>query len=470
MRVRLVITDATVVVITVALARWIRFGAGEDASMDFDGMTYVLVSALLGGAWVTALAMTQSRSTAILGVGSEEYRRVISATFGVFGLMAIISMIFKLDIARGYIAVALPLGLAALLLARRFWRVWLVSRRLAGGYSDRALLIGHRSEVAYVTDQIDRRLAAGYRVIGAVLDQKQLKATDVEPIVTSSGAEVPVVGDLNGVVETVQALGASSVIVAGNVGSRTFLKTLGWELEKTGASLVLASRLTDIAGPRIHWRPIDGLPLMRVELPQYTGVRHSMKRLMDILMASAGIVVASPLLVVIGLLVKLEDGGPILFRQARVGVNGRQFMMHKFRSMRTDAEALVADLSELNEGNGKLFKIRNDPRVTRVGSFIRRYSLDELPQLWDVLRGSMSLVGPRPPLPREVADYEKHIHRRLNVRPGITGLWQVSGRSDLSWDESVRLDLYYVENWSPAGDILILFKTVRAVLTKDGAY
>lgn len=470
MRVRLVITDATVVVITVALARWIRFGAGEDASMDFDGMTYVLVSALLGGAWVTALAMTQSRSTAILGVGSEEYRRVISATFGVFGLMAIISMIFKLDIARGYIAVALPLGLAALLLARRFWRVWLVSRRLAGGYSDRALLIGHRSEVAYVMDQIDRRLAAGYRVIGAVLDQKQLKATDVEPIVTSSGAEVPVVGDLNGVVETVQALGASSVIVAGNVGSRTFLKTLGWELEKTGASLVLASRLTDIAGPRIHWRPIDGLPLMRVELPQYTGVRHSMKRLMDILMASAGIVVAFPLLVVIGLLVKLEDGGPILFRQARVGVNGRRFMMHKFRSMRTDAETLVADLSELNEGNGKLFKIRNDPRVTRVGSFIRRYSLDELPQLWDVLRGSMSLVGPRPPLPREVADYEKHIHRRLNVRPGITGLWQVSGRSDLSWDESVRLDLYYVENWSPAGDILILFKTVRAVLTKDGAY
>jgi exopolysaccharide biosynthesis polyprenyl glycosylphosphotransferase len=278
-------------------------------------------------------------------------------------------------------------------------------------------------------------------------------------------------GTLHSVVDAVRANGIKTVIVAGSVGTeRRFLKNLGWELEETGTSLVLASQLTDIAGPRIHWRPIDGLPLMSVELPQYSGLPYFFKRLLDFIASAIAIAVFSPILLAVAVAIKLEDSGPVLFRQHRVGIRGTEFQMHKFRSMHLDADARVAELAAANEGQGVLFKIKDDPRITRVGSFIRKYSLDELPQLFNVLAGRMSLVGPRPPLPREVAAYEDHTHRRLNVRPGITGLWQVSGRSNLSWEESVRLDLYYVENWSLAGDIIILFRTVKAVLTKDGAY
>lgn len=469
-RTRIVSTDASVIAATVVAAGIMRFGLDSEL-LDADRPLYPIVSFLLAVAWLTALAVTQSRASSALGIGSEEYRRVITATLGVFGGLAIVSMLLKFDIARGYIAIALPLGLLGLLVSRRLWRRWLVKQRQEGQFCDRALLVGDRSEVAYVANQIRLRPAAGYTVIGTILDEIAAPGTSSEEVSTNSGQPVPVIGSLASVVQTVRATGTNAVIVAGNVGEdRTFLKSLGWELEKTGASLVLASRLTDIAGPRIHWRPIDGLPLMSVELPQYTGAKHSLKRLMDIVLASFALVILSPVFLAVALLIRQEDRGPVFFRQPRVGVNGEEFFMHKFRSMRVDADSMVDELANLNEGNGKLFKIRNDPRVTRVGRFIRKYSIDELPQLWNVLGGTMSLVGPRPPLPREVASYEQHIHRRLNVRPGITGLWQVSGRSDLSWDESVRLDLYYVENWSPAGDIQILFKTVRAVLAKEGAY
>lgn len=470
LRFRIISTDALVIVGTVIAAGILRFGLDGEL-LDADRPAYSIVSVLLALAWLMALAITQSRTAAVLGMGSEEYRRVITSTLGVFGALAIVSMLLKFDIARGYIAIALPLGLLGLLVSRRLWRRWLVRQRLRGNFCDRALLIGDRAEVAYVADQIMRRPAAGYAVIGTILDETTAPGLEPLEAISAEGQVVPVVGSLSSIVHTVRTTGTNAVIVAGNVGEdRTFLKSLGWELEKTGASLVLASRLTDIAGPRIHWRPIDGLPLMSVELPQYSGAKHTLKRLMDVVMAIFALAILSPVFVVVALLIRREDRGPIFFRQPRVGVNGEEFLMHKFRSMRVDADSMVEELSSLNDGNGKLFKIRNDPRVTRIGSFIRKYSIDELPQLWNVLGGTMSLVGPRPPLPREVAGYEQHIHRRLNVRPGITGLWQVSGRSDLSWDESVRLDLYYVENWSPAGDIQILFKTVRAVVAKEGAY
>ncbi len=180
----------------------------------------------------------------------------------------------------------------------------------------------------------------------------------------------------------------------------------------------------------------------------------------------------SPVLLVLALLVKVTSTGPVFFLQERVGLNGSTFHMIKFRSMVVDAEQRLQELSALDraEGNTVLFKMKNDPRVTRVGAFMRRYSLDEVPQLFNVLVGSMSLVGPRPPLAREVERYDVHVHRRFLVKPGMTGLWQVSGRSDLSWEDSVRLDLYYVENWSMVGDLLILWRTARAVVAKDGAY
>ena len=234
--------------------------------------------------------------------------------------------------------------------------------------------------------------------------------------------------------------------------------------------MAIASRMTDVAGPRIHWRPIEGLPLMSVEMPRYSGLKYSLKRLFDIVVATGMLLLLSPVLLLIALAVRLDSPGPIFFRQSRVGVNGSLFKMTKFRSMVVDAEECLAALEAQNEGSGLLFKMKDDPRITRVGNVLRRYSLDELPQLFDVVAGSMSLVGPRPPLPREVEGYETHVHRRLNVKPGITGPWQVGGRSNLTWEESIRKDLYYVENWSLSGDLVILFKPVRAVLASDGAY
>jgi exopolysaccharide biosynthesis polyprenyl glycosylphosphotransferase len=248
------------------------------------------------------------------------------------------------------------------------------------------------------------------------------------------------------------------------------VRTLGWELEGSSIELVLASRLTDVAGPRIHFRPVEGLPLIHVEIPQFEGGKHVLKRALDIVVAGLALVVLAPVMLVIAVVVRLDSPGGAIFRQERVGKAGQEFHMLKFRSMRVTAEAELQALTAANEGSGPLFKMRRDPRVTRVGLVLRRYSLDELPQLWNILVGDMSLVGPRPPLRTEVQGYESHVHRRLFIKPGLTGMWQVNGRSDLSWDESVRLDLYYVENWSLTGDVMIMWRTFRVLTRPVGAY
>jgi exopolysaccharide biosynthesis polyprenyl glycosylphosphotransferase len=213
---------------------------------------------------------------------------------------------------------------------------------------------------------------------------------------------------------------------------------------------------------------VTGLPLLHVEQPRFSGGRRIVKATFDRVVALTAIVLLAPVLIGIALAIRITTRGPALFRQQRIGRDGTPFTMYKFRSMVIDAEDLRDQLD--SERDGPMFKVRADPRVTGVGRWLRRYSLDELPQLFNVLNGSMSLVGPRPPLPGEVATYDGDVHRRLLVRPGVTGLWQVSGRADLSWDESVRLDLRYVDNWSLAADLLILWKTGRAVLQGSGAY
>jgi exopolysaccharide biosynthesis polyprenyl glycosylphosphotransferase len=248
------------------------------------------------------------------------------------------------------------------------------------------------------------------------------------------------------------------------------LRRLGWELEDTQAELLLAPAVTEIVGPRVRIRPVSGLPLLHMERPELRGVRRLTKEAFDRISATVGILLLAPILVSIALAVKASSRGPMLFRQERVGRGGRTFTMLKFRSMVVEADSMVDRLAAHSDGNGVLFKKRTDPRVTRVGRVLRRYSLDELPQLFNVLRGDMSLVGPRPPLQREVEQYGRDMHRRFLVKPGLTGLWQVSGRSDLSWDDSVRVDVRYVENWSLTFDFMILWKTVGAVVRGSGAY
>jgi exopolysaccharide biosynthesis polyprenyl glycosylphosphotransferase len=251
----------------------------------------------------------------------------------------------------------------------------------------------------------------------------------------------------------------------------TDLRRLSWELEGADVDLVVSPNLTDVAGPRVHLRPVAGLPLLHVEKPEFAGLRRVAKSAFDRTVSLVALVLLAPVCLVIAALVRLDSPGPAFFRQQRVGRGGSTFTLWKFRSMHADAERELEALIESNEHAGSpVFKMRADPRVTRVGRFLRRTSLDELPQLLNVLRGQMSLVGPRPPLPSEVEQYGRHVHRRLLVRPGLTGVWQVSGRSELSWEESVRLDLHYVENWTLWFDISILCRTVRAVARARGAY
>jgi exopolysaccharide biosynthesis polyprenyl glycosylphosphotransferase len=279
------------------------------------------------------------------------------------------------------------------------------------------------------------------------------------------------VGDLDTVAAAAAQLGADTIIVASRPeGSPDFVKQLSWQLEGTAAELVLSSRLTDVAGPRISLRQVDGLPLIQVKIPTYEGGVHLLKRALDVVVATVALIPIALLTPVLSALIKLDSPGPVFFFQERVGRDGRRFKMVKFRSMRTDAEKQLAALKEQNEGAGLLFKMKDDPRVTRVGKVLRKLSLDELPQFWNVLVGDMSVVGPRPPLPSEVTAYDGTVFRRLYIKPGITGLWQVSGRSDLSWDESVRLDLRYVENWSVMNDLQIMWRTAKVMAQPSGAY
>jgi exopolysaccharide biosynthesis polyprenyl glycosylphosphotransferase len=248
------------------------------------------------------------------------------------------------------------------------------------------------------------------------------------------------------------------------------LRQLAWTLEKSSTDLYLAPALLDVAGPRTTIRPVAGLPLLHVDHPELGGGKRLFKGLFDKSVAAAVLVLLGPLLMFIAIAIRLHDGGPALFRQTRVGKDGRLFTVYKFRSMVVDAERQRSALIALNEHDGPLFKMRQDPRITRLGAWLRRWSLDELPQLLNVFLGDMSLVGPRPPLPSEASKYGSYMRRRLLVKPGLTGLWQISGRAELSWEDAVRLDVRYVENWSFALDLLILWKTIAAVLSGRGAY
>jgi exopolysaccharide biosynthesis polyprenyl glycosylphosphotransferase len=415
--------------------------------------------------WSAILTGFGTRDSRFIGTGNNEYRRVVDATVRLFGVVAIIAFLFQLNLARGYIILAFPIGLFALLASRWMWRQWLSAQRLRGRFSSRVLLVGSRSSVTAIARDLARAPEAGYQVVGACIPGDTIGEYLVGTIPVSTNLE-----QLQTVMEATDA--DTVVVTSSDELSPERIRELSWSLEPGRQHLVLAPSLTDVGGPRIHMRPVAGLPLIHVETPRYEGMKRVSKRTFDIVSSLALILVLSPILVGVAVGVRLTTSGPFLFRQERVGLDGTHFKMLKFRSMVVDAEERLSSLNSItrSEGNAVMFKMKDDPRVTPIGGFLRRFSLEELPQLFNVLGGSMSLVGPRPPLDSEVAIYENHVHRRFLVKPGITGLWQVSGRSNLSWEDTVRLDLYYVENWSITGDILILWRTLRAVFARDGAY
>ena len=465
-RLALTVTDIVVILTAVLSAFFARFLAGTSlASVSAIPFEYIATAAGIVGTWIIVLGVNHTRDGRIVGLGIAEYRRVVNASVFSFGLLAIAFVVLKVDVARGFFILSLPLGLGGLLLGRWVWRHWLIRQRKNGKFQSRTLVVGDLSDVQYVIGQIDKNSASAYQVIGAATDTAHIDAVSI------GSRTVDIVAGLDAVARAASQLSVDTVIVAGQpAGDGNFIRDLGWELESTGAELVVASRLTNVAGPRIHFRPVEGLPLMHVELPQYDGGKHVMKRALDVCAAGSALLFLLPLLLVIALIIRHDTPGSILFRQERVGRDGKKFLMLKFRSMIRTAEDDLAGLLDRNEGAGVLFKMKNDPRITPVGRVLRKYSLDEIPQLWNIVKGDMSLVGPRPPLQSEVASYEPHVHRRLYIKPGLTGMWQVNGRSNLDWDESVRLDLYYVENWSLTGDLVIMWRTLKVLRNASGAY
>lgn len=458
-------SDTLVVVSLVSIAGLLLFRTNDNPSPDTVRL-YIFMSCAIIGTWLITLELFRTRDRRLIGSGAAEYKQVLHASAAAFGVLAAVFVLLGTGHVRSFFLVDMPLGTGALLASRWLWRRHLYGQRSFGHYLSNVLVLGRSRDVTYVVNQIERFAGASYQVVGAVLEE-----TDQAAVPSGSGRSVRNVGSLDDVEGAVRATGADAVIIAGEVkGGTGYIRDLGWQLERTSTEIILASSLTNVAGPRIRIRPVEGLPLMHVQLPQFEGGKHVVKRLMDISISALALLLLAPLFGAIALAVMLDSEGGALYSQNRVGRRGRHFRMYKFRSMVQSADSQLAQLTASNEGAGLLFKIRDDPRVTRVGRFIRKYSLDELPQFYNVLRGDMSLVGPRPPLPREACNYEGHVHRRLYIKPGLTGLWQINGRSDLIWDEAVRLDLYYVENWSVGGDLAIMWRTVHVMLNPVGAY
>ncbi|WP_440149254.1 sugar transferase [Arthrobacter psychrochitiniphilus] len=460
-------TDAALTLLVMAAAFVVRWGADLTPGRHSVAEGWYLGLCAFGLIfWNIDLEYSRSRERKLLGIGVGEYRRTARATFRTFGALAILMVIFGVAVPRVFFAIALPLGVAALITNRWLWRRWLGRQRAAGKLFSTVVVVGSSQEAHNVVEQLRGNLGVGYKVGGVALTTLTPAMQDQAP-----WNQMPVLSNICDIDAVVAACGAEVVLVAGELpGGSSAIQELGWRLGDLDMELVLASSLTNIAGPRVHFRPVEGLPMIHVEVPHYSGGRHAIKRGMDIALAATALLLLLPLMLTLAVIVKFDSNGPALFFQQRVGKNGELFRLYKFRSMVADAEAKQGALLEQNQGAGVLFKIPGDPRVTRCGRWMRKYSLDELPQLWNVLLGNMSLVGPRPPLTSEVAKYETPTRRRLLIKPGITGLWQISGRSDLPWEEAVRLDLYYVENWSLTGDIIILWRTVKVVVEPVGAY
>lgn len=467
---RLLGIDAAVGLLATLAAGQLRFG---DTAAGLDDPQYAYLTLLLPAAWVGAQALHGGYDTRLLFVGNDEYQRVLRAGVTVTAGIAVTSYLVQAEVARGYLLVAMPVAvvlgvLGRYLLRQRLRRAWAAGRCLR-----RVLVVGHGRSVVAMARQLRHERYHGLDVVGACLPGPPPAPGKGQFAPRVADVDLPVYGTFDDVAGAVGRAGADAVVVLASPElDGAALRRLAWQLEREGAELMVASALLDVTGERATLRPVDGLPMLHVEHPRLTGAKRAVKSGVDRAGAAVLLAVAAPLLLAVAAAIRLDRHapGPALFRQTRVGRDGAEFQILKFRTMYVDAERRLAQLRHLNQHDGVLFKLRDDPRVTPVGRWLRRFSVDELPQLVNVVRGEMSLVGPRPGLPDEVAHYPSDMRRRLAVKPGLTGLWQVSGRADLAWAESMRLDLRYVENWSLTLDLVILLRTVTAVLRRSGAY
>jgi exopolysaccharide biosynthesis polyprenyl glycosylphosphotransferase len=446
------IIDFFSLLFAVALILTLRFPQTWQGELSAYEIRNIFLAILVLFSWLFFLWFNGSRDTNILGFGADEYKRLINATLFSFTSITFISYIFKLEISRAFILLVFPFGLITLFVSRRILRRRLLKARSEGRYLSKVLLL-HSGENDPVESRLSIASHAGFDVVckvqtleGSKLDFKQIVAKAID-----NNCDQIMVGQ-------------SAIISAAE------LRKLGWALEETSIDLIVAPAVTEIAGPRLKVSNVEGLPLLHLEQPVFSGVSRVTKRLLDLVLSVIGLIVISPFLLIVALMIKFYDRGSIFYIQKRIGQKNKEFSVYKFRTMYEGSHEQRGKVMAETSKDPRLAKDPQDPRVTKPGLFLRRWSIDEIPQIINVLKGEMSLVGPRPPLAEEVNQYEKSEKRRLLVKPGLTGLWQVSGRSELDWEDAVRLDLYYVENWSLTLDILIIIRTAAAVWRGEGAY
>jgi exopolysaccharide biosynthesis polyprenyl glycosylphosphotransferase len=459
----LIVSDALTAALAALIATLWHLG-GSDASR-MRGAPTVLATVAVVPLWLLGLWACGAYSRRLLVEDGELRSRVLRTAARMTVLLAAASLLIDSTVLLRHDLLAVALAVALTPVVRRLHR-W--AQEHASGVPDsprRGLLVGHPGSIAdfllHQRPADSRRLS----VVASCVVGAQFGPDDAD-------LPVPVAGGMDDVLTSARAYGCDVVIVLGCPefgGGR--LRRLCWQLHNAGLEVALAPILSDVTANRLALASAGGLPLLHLRAPMLSGPARLLTDLCQRIAAAFIVALISPLLLALAVLVRATSRGPALFRQQRVGLNGDEFTCLKFRTMVVDAEARQAEVAHLNEmRDGPLFKISKDPRLTRIGGVLRRYSLDELPQLLNVVGGSMALVGPRPPLPAEAALYSDDMRRRLAVKPGLTGLWQVSGRSTLSWAESVRLDLSYVENWSPGLDAMILLRTTSAVVRKEGAF
>ena len=422
-------------------------------------MTQFVWGVLMGLVFVALVAIERGYERVGVGDGPLEFQAILRGGVLTAAFLAMLGVGLNMHVPRTVVFGALPLMVCVLVLTRHLSRRRLDSRRGRGEAMKLTLVVGDVLSISRVVADLRAAPHHGYKIAGVCIPSFGVR---------SSVDTAPVLGTLADIPQVVADGGFDVVIVAGSELSGQAMRRLSWALERTQADLVVAPGLVEVFGPRVSLEPTAGLSLIHVRHADSWPARAAVKRAFDLSVSLTALLVALPLLIAIAVAIRLTSRGPVLFRQTRLGKGGEAFRMFKFRSMVVNAEAHLDGLLSQNEADGPLFKLENDPRVTRVGRYLRRHSLDELPQLLNVVRGEMALVGPRPPLAGEVAQYGEAMRRRLLVKPGATGLWQISGRADLPWDEAVKLDLRYVENWSIALDLMIMWKTVTVVLNGHG--
>jgi exopolysaccharide biosynthesis polyprenyl glycosylphosphotransferase len=437
-----------------------------------EGLLRITASPQLVGAgllvtWLILLSVFKSRDPKIVGSDFSEYRRVLNATLSVLGLLAFVSLYFKVDVSRLYVTEVLVIGLVALLLSRRLGRNWLSKQRKQGNFTRRVAIYGPTSELALELQKYASHKESEFEPIMTIEDNNLLvlKYLNSDKTKTVDLEQLPeVLAEEN--IEILQVVGSGP-------SSAQMHKKLYWALDGWDISFVVSPAITGVSSSKLTTRVIAGSPLIKISSTKFSGPQYAIKTAMDLVLGLLAFIVSLPIVLVAALFVKLEDKGPAFFSQTRVGLNGKHFTMYKIRSMKVGAELEHAERQQAAADkltNSNMYKDPEDPRVTKVGKFIRKYSIDELPQFLNVLKGDMSLVGPRPPLLSEVEEWKQHEVRRLLVKPGVTGPWQIGGRSLLTWEETVAIDLSYVENWTVLNDISIIFKTIGYVFRGRGAY